>query len=43
MQAMGEHSRAIIEQEHNINTYMENLVTALLYGAARGEVQPDRG
>ena len=43
MRAMGEHSRAIIEQEHNINTYMENLVAALHYGAARGGVQRDRG
>ena len=43
MQAMGEHSRAIIEQEHNINTYMENLVAALQYGASPGGVQRDRG
>jgi len=41
IQRMGERSRAIIEHEHNINTYMENLVAALHYAGELG-TQQDR-
>lgn len=47
LRAMGERSRAIIEHEHNIDTYMENLIAALHYAArqrtSRSDPQRDRG
>jgi glycosyltransferase involved in cell wall biosynthesis len=36
LRAMGEHSRRIVDERYNIGTYMESLVAALRYGAARG-------
>ena len=37
LREMGAHSRRIIEERCNIDTYMENLVAALDYTAGAGE------